>query len=212
MQVAALKGKVFGKLTVVDIDRTEGGLSYWLCSCACGGSRVVRNGNLTSGNTKSCGCTKRNPRKHGLLHRPEYRTWSSMRTRCENPHSISYNRYGGRGIQVCERWREFANFFSDMGPRPSAHHSIDRIDSDGDYEPRNCRWATRKEQSDNKARTNKLTVRGETKTLAEWASETGLTQYILWSRLRRGWAPANIVAVPRGQRPSKYYPNRKAPG
>jgi hypothetical protein len=124
----------------------------------------VRANNLTWGLTQSCGClareqTKKRMLRHGEspaggwnLESPEYRIWVAMRQRCRDPRHGSFKYYGGRGIAVCERWKSYENFLADMGRKPSPAHSLDRIDNDGNYEPTNCRWATRTEQNKNKRR------------------------------------------------------------
>ena len=119
----------------------------------------------------------------------EYRTWATMKKRCFNRNCKGFARYGGRGIKVCERWlgpHGFVNFLSDMRARPSAEHSIERIDNSGDYTPENCRWATRKEQARNRRDNLLVTHQGETKTVAEWSEITGIPVKRLYSRLRRG--------------------------
>lgn len=121
-----------------------------------------------------------------------------MRQRCLNPKCKLYAGYGGRGITICARWDDFASFRDDMGERPSAGHSIDRIDNDGHYCPENCRWAIRKEQVRN-TRTNRLlTVDGVTRTMAEWTEISGFERGVIASRLRRGWDAARAVSVPPG--------------
>lgn len=134
------------------------------------------------------------------LHRrflSEYRTWSSMRSRCRNPKSQDYAMYGGRGIAVCERWNSFAAFLSDMGQKPTPKHSIDRIDGDGNYEPSNCRWATPKEQASNwRYRNRRLEFRGETLSLDDWAARIGLTRESLRDRLNTGWSAERALTTP----------------
>ncbi|HEY9737554.1 MAG TPA: hypothetical protein V6D06_14770 [Trichocoleus sp.] len=120
-----------------------------------------------------------------------------MKSRCHNPNNAAYDRYGGRGIVVCDRWREsFENFYADMGPRPSEQHSIDRINNDGNYEPGNCRWATDKQQSRNTRRNRLLTYNGETLFLDEWAERLSISKHTLQTRLWRGWSVEEAFETP----------------
>lgn len=154
MKMVSMIGRRFGALTVVSQApnyRTE---ARWNCECACGGTAIVRGGALRNGNTKSCGCRRAEVGRqhltvHGLSERPEYEIWKTMRQRCLNRKNKKYASYGGRGIKVCDRWSSFDLFYKDMGARPSARHSIERVDNDGNYEPSNCRWATASEQRKN---------------------------------------------------------------
>ncbi len=144
-----LLGKRFKNLIVLSKSEYVGDQHMWLCRCDCGNEVIVRGGNLTSGTTRSCGCKR--GAKHGLSHTPEYGVWSSMKARCLNPRDSAWRYYGGRGITVCNSWLDsFVNFYEDMGPRPNPSYSIDRIDSDGNYEPSNCKWASPQEQWDNR--------------------------------------------------------------
>ena len=143
-------GRQFGALTVTEEKKHHG---RWcaVCQCSCGGTCTTEVRKLLNGRSSSCGCThkKGSSRKH----EPEYRAWRGMRERCHNQKNKNYMYYGGRGIVVCAEWRGrggYSRFISDMGPRPSAKHSIDRIDNDGHYCKSNCRWATAAQQNSNR--------------------------------------------------------------
>lgn len=158
-----LIGKRFGRLTVLEraaAPENSGGSSYWHCYCDCGVSRIVRGASMRIGETVSCGCHARDQSRKRVKHgaacgkklTPEYYSWMAMKNRCNNPKSVDFKWYGARGIKVCLRWRQFENFLADMGRRPDGM-TLDRYpDLDGDYEPANCRWATRQQQSQNRRR------------------------------------------------------------
>lgn len=149
-------GIKYGMLTAEKrVESTRHGQARWVCRCDCGRRVTVIGVNLTSGMTQSCGCLRaRRSREvnatHGMSKKTEYTIWLNMRRRCTDPNVKGYKYYGGRGITVCERWNTFENFLADMGRRPSWELTLDRINVNGNYEPGNCRWATWKQQANNK--------------------------------------------------------------
>jgi hypothetical protein len=169
----------------------------WVCKCECGTIKTVRRSGLLTGDSKSCGCLKRDHAssrftKHGHAaagkRTAEYNIWVGMRSRCRDQNYPGYCRYGGRGIAVCNRWEaSFEDFLSDMGKRPTRAHSIDRIDNDGNYEPDNCRWATRTQQARNTRQVNIVEFDGKSVTLPDLAEKLNLNLQKVRRRLKSGW-------------------------
>ncbi|MET1083288.1 MAG: hypothetical protein ABWY12_09620, partial [Burkholderiales bacterium] len=155
-----------------------------------------------SGTTKSCGCWRKEQgkknRTHGGSKTVEYRIWFALKRRCLNARDPAYAYYGGRGITVCEAWiNSFAQFLADMGPRPSAKHSIDREDNNGPYSPANCRWATPAEQSRNRRTTRLISFRGETRCVSEWSHALGMKRITLQARIGNPkWTLEEALTVP----------------
>lgn len=200
METINLVGQRFGRLLVQSkAAATPGRDSRWTCRCDCGQSSVVRGTYLRTGKTRSCGCLVRvrareNAKRHGQSRTPTHLSWMGAIQRCTDPNHARYADYGGRGIKVCERWQVFENFLADMGERP-AGTSIDRINNDGDYEPDNCRWATKTQQARNCRTNHTLTIDGQTRSVAEWVELRGLNYRTVMSRLARGW-PAEPALTP----------------
>ena len=160
-----IKGQKFGRLTVIKLIRSEGGLAVWKCKCDCGGKKDVRGAALRCGCVKSCGCMNREPhgkgnRTHGKSSSSEYRAFCHMYERCSpNAKGSDRRNYFERGIKISPLWKRphgFINFFNHVGVRPSKNHSLDRINNDGNYEPGNVRWATILEQRMNQRKRNYL--------------------------------------------------------
>jgi hypothetical protein len=199
-----LTGKTFGRWVVVSLAGKRGNHLVWLCKCRCGRTGIIYGDNLAHGLSRSCGClnsditAERNRAtvKHGMCGSPEYEAWHAMIQRCRNPKSKAYSLYGGRGISVCKRWLSFEAFFDDMGCRPGAGHSIDRIDNSGNYTPGNCRWATHKQQDRNKRTNRLLTHGGITLCITEWSERLGINKHTIFTRLRKGWTVDRILAQP----------------
>ena len=206
-----LTGRTFGRLTV--IERAELALgerprfARWRCRCECGAATVVRAAELRGGSTRSCGCLMRDvcsakARTHGESKcAPEYKSWSSIKARCYRSNHVYFKHYGGRGILMCDRWRDsYEAFLEDMGRKPSPKHSVDRIDNDGNYEPGNCKWSTMKEQSRNTRHNSLLTIKGRTMSAIEWAEEVGINYNTLQRRVRAGWPHDEAVYAPTDRR------------
>lgn len=200
-----LTGRIFGRLTV---QGHQGG-RRWRCQCECGNTTEVSRSNLVSGDSRSCGCLKlelarSRPLRHGFTTGrgvrktpSEYTTWQNIKHRCNNPKNTKFANYGGRGIAVCERWaHSFEAFLADMGNKPSARHTIERINSDGNYEPANCRWATWTEQQRNRSTNRVLTIGGTSMSVAEWAELRGIARGTVQRRLGLGWSPSDAVYAP----------------
>lgn len=195
-----LTGMKFGKLSVAgranDRKNNRGyRLIMWKCVCDCGGTTECSSGTLKRGNSKSCGCNR--GERHGKSGTLYYAVWVGMIARCERSETDSFQMYGGRGISVCPRWKHsFLKFQKDMGPRPKGM-SIDRIDTNGNYEPKNCRWATPKQQSRNTRRNVVLSVNGESMCISEWEQKMNLPRTTIWQRIRKlGWTPEKAVTTP----------------
>lgn len=208
MALIDMVGQRFDRLIVVARAENDAkGTARWLCKCDCGGEAVSHGSNLRRGSARSCGCRQREiarshaarmgvgMRRHGhaVAATREYQTWGGMKQRCENPNCRQYPNYGGRGIRVCERWKTFENFLSDMGSKP-AEMSIERIDVNGDYEPSNCRWATVLEQNNNTRANRVVDFRGQRLTVSQACRAAGVNRKTVSTRLHRGWAIERALA------------------
>lgn len=177
----------FGRLMLMQYDEKDKRYAFYWCDCG----EICRKDKyaVEDGRTTSCGCwrrerSKQNFRKHGMAYKvPEYQVWKDIRKRCNNKNHKFYDRYGGRGIKVCDRWNNFKNFYDDMGSRPSSEYEIDRINNDGNYEPDNCRWVTHKEEMNNTSANHLIEFNGKTQTMTQWSEEIGISIQTLANRI-----------------------------
>ena len=203
-----ITGNVYGRLTAIELSyRDKKSNSFWLCKCECGNDTTVRIGDLGSGNTTSCGCYREEQSNKALIERSTthgetgtrlYNIWHGMKQRSNYKKNISYKHYGGKGIKVCKAWEEDYVKFRDwaMSNGYESHLTIDRIDNAGNYEPSNCRWATVKEQSNNKSTNKNLKYNGQSKTVSEWAKEFSMNNSTLSMRLEAGWGVKKSLKTP----------------
>jgi hypothetical protein len=200
MAVTDITGNVYGRWTVLERYDAE----RWTCRCQCGTTKPIYAYSLKNGDSKSCGCYRKamapyilrvHGHSAGSITR-EYRIWKNMNRRCYTPSAKSYRIYGERGIAVCDAWRRsYQTFLADMGPCP-AGRSIDRIDNNGNYEPGNCRWAEKKQQSRNTRQNVRLTLNGRTMTVVEWAEALEISAKCLYSRKKLGWSDHRALTEP----------------
>ena len=208
MRFINLFGMRFGRLIVLSMAQR----GTWLCRCDCGKEKIILANSLRTGRTKSCGClrsemlTERNYR-HGFERTRLHSIWRGMRQRCHNQNRPCYQYYGGRGIKICPEWNSFVvfrNWAMNNGYKDDL--TIDRIDSNGSYGPSNCRWATRKEQADNRRCNIKITYNGETRTLTEWSQQLQMSASKIRDRIKHGWSVQDAffgkIGIKRGRRAS----------
>lgn len=199
VQLLALKGQKFGRLTVLErCGTTKWGNCIWKCKCDCGSIVEVPSANLRNGRTNSCGCLRKEMMRdkhivHGKsCHRngqkthPIYNTWMGMKARCFNPNSECYSSYGGRGITVCDEWSISNGWKKGL--------TLDRINNNGGYSPTNCRWTTMKTQNNNKRNLRLITYNGKTQTLTAWANELGMDNSLLYYRIRH-WSIEDAFTI-----------------
>jgi hypothetical protein len=212
--VIDLTGKTFGRLYVQERASIKMPI-HWRCQCACGRVVLVKGSLLRDGNTRSCGCLRRETTsartlKHGQARYDsggrthEYSLWLNMRQRCSNPKAREWKHYGGRGITVCDRWQQsFEAFYEDMGPKPVDKrgrkrnlYSLDRINNDGPYCRENCKWSTQSEQVLNSSNARNVTFLGRTMSISQWEMAHELPNSMVRQRLNAGWSVERAILTP----------------
>lgn len=203
MMLLDLTGERFGRLVAVEKLASRNGLVYWRCICDCGVEKATAGKRLRNGTASSCGCLVRESlcsrnsanARHGMTGTPTWISWDAMIQRCTNSNHKSFKDYGGRGIEVCQAWLSFDAFFADMGERP-AETTLDRSDTNGNYEPSNCRWATSQVQGNNKRSSVVIEHNGRAQTLIQWAREAGIGPKTFMYRIKKGWPMKDALTFP----------------
>lgn len=204
-KIIDLTEKRFGKLTVIKKHNQDkwGGWN-WLCMCDCGNETVVSGGHLRGLKTKSCGCSRKETKNftHKMTGSRLYKVWQAMKSRCYYEKSEMFKHYGGRGITVCDEWKNsFISFYDwsiKNGYDENAERgqcTIDRIDVNGNYEPNNCRWATIKQQANNTRRNHLIKYNGKTQTVSQWANELGVEPDSIFNRLQKGFTEEEALTL-----------------
>lgn len=206
-----LTGQIFTYWKVVKFSHIKNGKAFWFCRCKCGTLKTIGGYLLRSQKSKSCGCFRteflqqvcKDRATHGEgsngKETPEYRAWCQMKSRCINQNHVQWENYGGRGIRVCKRWmKSYKAFLDDMGRKPNERHSLDRINNDGNYTPKNCRWATPEEQNSNQRKRKyvpkrHITIDGVTKPIKEWINEANCSERTFYRRLSNGMTPKKAL-------------------
>ena len=203
-------GKKFNRLLVLGTEEYIKKYSpYFPCRCDCGTIKKIPAYDVIRGHIKSCGCLQKEQYKngksktHGMSRSPFYSSWRCMINRCTNPNNEEYHNYGKRGIMICEQWRKFENFYSDMFPIYKKGLYLERIDNSKGYYPENCTWATPKEQANNRRSNRILEFNGQHKNIRQWSDDTGIKFSTIIARLRYGWTTKHTLTAPVRQRIEK---------
>lgn len=200
-----ISGQRFGRLVALNIVRRENGKTYWLFQCDCGNKVIIPQSYVSTGDTKSCGCYRKevakgnnNSTKHNKTQTRLYSIWSGIKQRCYNKNKIAYEYYGARGIGVCDEWKsDFMAFYVwalKNGYKDDL--TIDRIDVNGNYKPNNCRWATIKEQNNNMRNNHWINYKGQKLTMSQFAEKYGIPYQIMKNRIRYNWSIDRIISTP----------------
>lgn len=202
MRKRDLTGQRFGKLIVVgEAAARVHGKVHWSCVCDCGVTKLIAGGSLRDGVSTSCGCSlvasNKLRTRHGMTDTPEHKVWRQMHTRCTNKRSTGFAHYGGRGITVCKEWGVFETFFADMGKRPSAKHSIERNNTNGNYNKTNCRWAISVDQNENTRRSRIWTVDGVSYPSSQKAAIAAGVDQATIVRWCNGYSQAGVKHAPK---------------
>lgn len=203
MKALDLTNQKFNRLTVLGKSDKKGEKVMWKCQCDCGNIIYVATCNLRGNKFKSCGCLKnekliQRSTKHNKCHTRLYLIWKAMKQRCYNQNNKEYNCYGGRGITICDEWKNDFKSFYDWSIQNGYKENlfIDRINNDSNYEPSNCRWADRKTQNNNTRHNHLITYDGKTLTLSQWAELYNLSYGCLKSRIKNGWSIEKALTTP----------------